>query len=102
MKKILLVCSAGMSTSLLVTRMYQAAKEEIKIDAFAISEAIRVAKEYDVILLGPQVRFQLNTLKKQIPDKIIAAIDMQAYGRMDGEKVLKMAYDLINEKQDLK
>ena len=41
MKKILLVCSAGMSTSLLVTKMQEAAKEmqvEIDINALPVSE----------------------------------------------------------------
>ena len=40
MKKILLVCSAGMSTSLLVTKMKEAAKqmgEEIEIQALPIA-----------------------------------------------------------------
>ena len=41
MKKILLVCAAGMSTSLLVNKMKQAAKEmgiEVEIDALPVSE----------------------------------------------------------------
>ena len=43
MKKILLVCSAGMSTSLLVNKMKDAAKEcgeEVEINALAIAECI--------------------------------------------------------------
>ncbi|HCW54811.1 MAG TPA: PTS sugar transporter subunit IIB, partial [Clostridium sp.] len=41
MKKILLVCSAGMSTSLLVTKMREAAAakgEEVQIDALPVAE----------------------------------------------------------------
>ena len=41
MKKILLVCSAGMSTSLLVNKMKNAAKEmdvEVEIEALPVSE----------------------------------------------------------------
>ena len=47
MKKILLVCSAGMSTSLLVTKMKEAAKqmgEEIEIQALPIAECSSVEK----------------------------------------------------------
>ena len=60
MKKIMLVCSAGMSTSLLVTKMKKAADAQgMAIDIFACSES--EAKEHyqkvDIILLGPQVRF---------------------------------------------
>ena len=60
MKQILLVCSAGMSTSLLVTKMEGAAKDagyDAKIFALPFSDAPRVLEDVDVILLGPQVIF---------------------------------------------
>ena len=53
MKTILLVCSAGMSTSLLVTKMEAAAKDagvECKIFALPFSDAPRVLEEVDCIL----------------------------------------------------
>ena len=55
MKTILLVCSAGMSTSLLVTKMEAAAKDagvECKIFALPFSDAPRVLEEVDCILHG--------------------------------------------------
>lgn len=63
MKKILLVCAAGMSTSMLVKRMIDHATAislEVNISALAIAEAKGKIKnnEVDVVLLGPQVRFQ--------------------------------------------
>ncbi|EMK6963121.1 PTS sugar transporter subunit IIB, partial [Vibrio cholerae] len=62
MKKILLCCSAGMSTSMLVKKMQQAAESkgiECKIDALSVNAFEEAIQEYDVCLLGPQVRFQL-------------------------------------------
>ncbi len=62
MKKILLVCAAGMSTSMLVKRIdhANAISLEVNISALAIAEAKGKIKnnEVDVVLLGPQVRFQ--------------------------------------------
>lgn len=63
MKNILLVCAAGMSTSMLVKRMQAYAEStntEVNINAMSISEAKEKIKknEADVVLLGPQVRFQ--------------------------------------------
>ena len=61
MKKILLVCAAGMSTSLLVNKMKESAIEkgiEIDIEALPISECSTVIDSVDIVLLGPQVRFQ--------------------------------------------
>ncbi|EOD1447697.1 TPA: PTS sugar transporter subunit IIB [Escherichia coli] len=59
MKKILLVCAAGMSTSMLVKRMIDHATAislEVNISALAIAEAKGKIKnnEVDVVLLGPQ------------------------------------------------
>ncbi len=98
MKHILLVCSAGMSTSMLVAKMQEAAqKEGLEVDIIAVSEAeaaknIEVA---DVVLLGPQIRFMLNKLKAMAGDKPVDVINMADYGTMNGAKVLKDALDKI-------
>ncbi|EGQ8009911.1 PTS sugar transporter subunit IIB [Vibrio parahaemolyticus] len=101
MKKILLCCSAGMSTSMLVKKMEQAAEIkgiECKIDAMSVNAFEEAIKEYDVCLLGPQVRFQLEELRKTAQEygKNIDAISPQAYGMMKGEEVLEQALELIN------
>ena len=53
---ILLVCAAGMSTSLLVNRMNEAAKKEgidVHIEAHPVSSVASFGDAADVILLGP-------------------------------------------------
>lgn len=99
MKKILLVCSAGMSTSMLVKKMQDTANKEGKdyeVEALALSEAETKVDEVDVILLGPQVRFQKAQVEKVANGKApVDVIDMQQYGMMDGEGVLKHAESLM-------
>ena len=100
MRKILLVCSAGMSTSMLVKRVQDAAKiqnYEIEIDAFSISQARTIGHKWDVILLGPQVRYLLKEMKASFPNKPVEAIEMRTYGRMDGEAVLRLAKTLLGD-----
>ncbi|MFJ5622954.1 PTS sugar transporter subunit IIB [Peribacillus loiseleuriae] len=106
-KKILLVCSAGMSTSLLMTRMQKSAQEKgIDADVMALSsnEATKlVAKEkVDVLLIGPQVRFMKSKFEKLVAKSHIpvAVIDMKDYGKMDGEKVLATALELITNNEN--
>lgn len=99
MKKIMLVCSAGMSTSLLVTKMEKASIEmglETEILACSEAEAKAKYKEVDVILLGPQVRFLLANIKKAVEGTNIpvAVIDSIDYGTMNGEVVLNKAMAL--------
>ncbi|NHM32910.1 PTS sugar transporter subunit IIB [Neobacillus terrae] len=96
---ILLVCSAGMSTSLLVTKMEASAKTQgidCKIWAVGHSEINENIDQADVLLLGPQVRYLLPKLKtvgdsKGIP---VDAINPVNYGLCNGEAVLKQAFDL--------
>ncbi|MBS4210427.1 PTS sugar transporter subunit IIB [Bacillus sp. FJAT-50079] len=102
MKTIMLVCSAGMSTSLLVTKMQKAAEEQgIEADIFAISasevDSTLDKKNIDVLLLGPQVKFMMKQFQSKLEGKNIPveSINMQYYGMMNGEKVLEQAIDLI-------
>lgn len=102
MKTIMLVCSAGMSTSLLVSKMQKAAAAEnydSEIFAVGASEADSMleSKPVDVLMLGPQVRFMKDEFEKKVADKDISVevINMQDYGMMNGEKVLATAKTLL-------
>ena len=101
MKKILLVCAAGMSTSMLVKRMIDHATAislEVNISALAIAEAKGKIKEVDVVLLGPQVRFQKPEIEAVAQGKMpVAVIEMKDYGTMNGQAVLEFAMKLLQE-----
>lgn len=100
MRKIILLCSAGMSTSILVTKMQQAAADQgydVEVSAHSVSEAVRVGSDADIILLGPQVRFNLSNVQKQLPGKPVEVIDMRAYGTMNGEAVINEVKKVLND-----
>lgn len=95
MKKIMLLCAAGMSTSLLVNKMREAAKNmnyECDINAYGLNQEEDVCSDADIILLGPQVRHNLGKLQKKYPDIPVESIDMRLYGTMDGEKLMKIVH----------
>lgn len=90
MKNIVLLCAAGMSTSALVRKMQDAAKADgydCEISAHSVSEA-KNYESADMILLGPQVRYRLNEVRKLLPNNIVEVIDMKDYGMMNGKGVL--------------
>lgn len=98
MKNIVLICAAGMSTSLLVSKMENEAASEgydCKIQAYSVTEAPYVIPDADVVLLGPQVRYNLKSYREQFPDKKIELIDMVQYGTMNGRAVLDFAKKVI-------
>ena len=100
--EIMLVCSAGMSTSILVSAMKKAIKNQ-GIDANVFAKPSTEAMEYvetndvSVVLLGPHVRFFEEAYREPLEERDIpiATIDSRDYGMMNGEKVLQMALDII-------
>ena len=100
MKRILLCCAAGMSTSLLVNKMKAEAEArgvEVEIWAEPLDKAATEVAKADVVLLGPQVKYALPEVKKIADEygKKIEAINMVDYGMMNGKKVLDQALSLI-------
>lgn len=99
-KRIYLFCSAGMSTSLLVSKMRaQAEKYEVPVEIEAFSETFAAEKgpEADVILLGPQIAYLLPDIQRLLPGKAIEVIDSALYGKVDGLGVLKAAVATIKK-----
>ncbi|QEH61550.1 PTS system cellobiose-specific IIB component [Spiroplasma chinense] len=97
MKKILLACSAGMSTSILVKKMLDEAFEqdiEVEIKATSVSEAKLIGDNWDIVLIGPQVAYELDGLKSALT-KPVFTIDQTLYAKADGQKVLEFAMSNI-------
>ncbi|OVE65023.1 PTS sugar transporter subunit IIB [Clostridium diolis] len=101
-RTIMLVCSAGMSTSMLVSKMKKVAEEKgIEADIFATSSTEAEKKleneKINVVLFGPQVRFLMAQFEDILKEKNIPGdvINMADYGIMNGEKVLAQAIGLI-------
>ena len=67
-----------------------------EITAAPVSDAEAVGTEADLILLGPQVRFQMETVKKQVTCPV-TSIDPVSYGTMNGEKVLNQVKKELGE-----
>lgn len=100
MKKIVLLCNMGMSTSMMVSKMKEAAEKqnyECEIAAYSLNKLDEVAGDADCILIGPQIKFQLQKVKDKCPDIPVKDIDMVNYGVMNGEAVLAMARTLMKD-----
>ena len=98
MKKIILLCSNGMSTSMMVAKMKEAAKKigyDCTIAAYALSAASEVTADADCILIGPQVKHKLGEVQAACPGIPAAPIDMKDYGMMNGVAVLKAARKIL-------
>lgn len=98
MKRILLACNQGMSTSLLVQKLRAEAAAEGKdyvIDALPFDKALDVISVADVFLLGPQIAYQKGNAEASAGDTPVAVIAMTDYGRMNAKKILADAENLM-------
>lgn len=98
---IMLACSAGMSTSLIVSKMKQAAEAQGKSYKIWAVDHGHVESElgnFDVLLLGPQIRYMLDKMEKLVAPVPVASIEPSAYGLCDGAAILKQAESLVANK----
>ena len=101
MINIVLFCSTGLSTNLLIRKIEQAAESkdiEVTVKSYPESMMEKHIKDADVVLVGPQIRHAIKQLKEEcdrynIPIEVISTRD---YGYMDGEKVLNQALRLFS------
>lgn len=104
--RIMLACAGGMSTSLLATSMRKAAEEmgiAITVDAMAVGSVAKVRGDIDILLIGPQVRYQLAQVQEIYQDLpvTVQVIESLDYGRMLGGKVLEKALAVYKQERGL-
>lgn len=101
--KVVLVCAAGMSSSMLEEKIRLAAAAAGKEMELRAVDSTRISlwdyenDRMDVILVAPQVRFKKKgIIQKAEPLGIIVQdIDTVAYGMVDGEKIFNQVLDAI-------
>ena len=101
-KSVVLVCTIGMSSSMLISKMQQVIYEQdlpVKVMAISTQEALDYVKEHntDLVLLSPQVRFMQEKFKTALQDKksIVEIINMSDYGMLNSQNILQHALELL-------
>ena len=100
MIRVLIVCSWGMSTSLLVDSMLAAAKErkcELNVEALSAGEYAERVDVCDVVLIAPQIRHLRKSIEKLASSvaKPVALIEPFHYATMNGQAVLEQVLSLL-------
>lgn len=100
MIRVLIVCSWGMSTSLLVDSMLAAAQEcqhELIVEALSAGEYLEKVEACDVVLIAPQIRHLRKSIEKLASSvgKPVAMIEPFHYATMNGRAVLEQVLRLL-------
>ncbi|MFV0254661.1 MAG: PTS sugar transporter subunit IIB [Erysipelotrichaceae bacterium] len=100
--KILLVCAGGMSTSILMKRMkkYWCDKNiELIVEAVGLStNNLEIAKEFDIVLVGPQISYRLAEIAEEtgLPTGKIEPFD---YAMANCANIMKLAEKLYTKEK---
>ena len=90
--KVLLMCANGLSTGILMNKMNQWAKqnnEDLEVKAIPIDDYLSVYKDYDVLLVGPQMRYKIKDVQKAVTDRPSAVINPSDYALGNVENIIK-------------
>lgn len=94
--KILLVCNAGMSSSILVKKMKEAAKGrdlEVTVEAKSNNEINAEVGKWEVCLIGPQIAYAIDSIKNTLSIPV-EPVEIRTYAMADGSKALDQAIKL--------
>ena len=96
--KVLLMCANGLSTGILMNKMNQWAKqnnEDLEVKAIPIDDY----KDYDVLLVGPQMRYKIKDVQKAVTDRPSAVINPSDYALGNVENIIKEIKRMIKEEK---
>lgn len=97
MKKIIVVCEAGITTSLLVKKLkeiYLEKEQDVEIDSKTLEEGLEFVEEnsIDTVLLGPQVH-HMDSKYEELTDAEVIKISVSDYNNMNVHSI----YEKVNK-----
>ena len=102
---ILLICSLGMTSSLLEMKIAEEAKKRglnCKLNAISSAETNEYNNEkYDVVLIAPQIRYMTQDIKNNLKqdDTVYVNIQPSDYGMMNAENIMNDTLKALEEKK---
>jgi len=84
--KVLLSCSAGLTTSMFAESLNQMAEMlnlDYHFDAVSYISIYEEVENYDVILIAPQIGYMLKRLKESLPTKLVLQIPTSVFAAYD-------------------
>ncbi|MCD7807798.1 MAG: ROK family protein, partial [Erysipelotrichaceae bacterium] len=99
--KILLSCTGGLTTSYFAEKLQEASdllKLNYQVSATSYNNLFKEGKNYDVILLAPQISYMLAKVQDILKDKIVLNIPAQYFATYDVTNTFRMINDSRKDK----
>ena len=100
--RVLLCCTSGLTTSFFAEKLNEAAKmlgNDYSFSAVAYTGLFEEAADKDVILLAPQIGFQLKKTAEVLNDKIVLALPAMVFARYDVNAVFELIREKLEERK---
>lgn len=97
--RILLVCAGGFTTSLMVENTKEVLQPGDYVNALPVSEVKTVIDDYDVVLLGPQVKYKLKEVSELAKKhgKKAGVLEPRVVSTLSGQAIYQAAKKLMEE-----
>lgn len=94
MRKVMLVCNAGMSTGIMAKKIEEASAGTLEVAACGEAEFEDHLEGVEMILVGPQIRYLVPNIQAKVSCPV-DSIAPQHYGVMNGKAVYQQIIDCI-------
>ena len=97
--KILLSCTGGLTTGFFADKLNETAKIlnlNYEFSAVPFNRLYNVGFDYSVILLAPQIAFQLKNTQEILHDKLVLKIPPKIFASYDSGEMLKFIEENLN------
>lgn len=97
MKNILLICSAGITSGMIVKEMQEATDEistSVKVWSAGVADARDEVEKADIVLLSPPAAYLKSTFVELVSEGIpVKAVPTDLYAKADGLKIIEFALE---------
>lgn len=98
--RVLLCCTAGLTTTMFANRLQEAAKTlslDYSFEAMPLEQAKEVGNQFDAVLLAPQVGYQRKAVAEALPHAAVVQIPAKVFASYDAGACLKMVMHLLSD-----
>lgn len=98
--KVLLCCSSGITTHYFLEKLRNANELlnlDMEFDAVSYNNLYVKGYDKDVVLLAPQIAFELDKVSEILSEKIVKAVPTSIFGAYDVSGLIRFVRNVINE-----
>lgn len=99
-RRVLLCCTAGMTTSMFAAKLQEAAKTlslDYSFEAIPLEQAKSEGGAWDAVLLAPQVGYQRKAVSEAFPDAVVVEMPAKIFATFDAVGALRMVMHLLSD-----